>query len=482
MKYRIDKEGSDKHTFEQTDWGRIYYSTPREVIKPTTIAELASILKTCNKENKEVTIRNAGHSPNGQTLTDKTQIALECLNDVTVDYEKMEVTAQSGATWDKIFKTINLTKYSTLVFPCNPGQQICIGGSASVGGIGFFSNKYGGIWATIQKIKLVTMSGKVLTCSPTENPEYFSYAIGGHGRIGVIAEVTIPIIEHSNSLLGISFLYYSLEGVEKDLAVLRKFDTEGITLIHQLKPRETLFDKVYPTFLNVTKRVHDDGEREKIIDDVRHLVKSKFLTLFQRDTDDSLFPIKGSLKAHHLSEDHFVYWYPRSHKRPEQLELYHPWADYFIEEGQYIDFVHKVRSIIKKYQLEHSLQEADVLNNFRDVEVNGCYIIKKNSGERYPLTPDTFATKADSYRCLSVLMTCHAYELERVTTALRELDDFCYEIGGKRYMYGYHNLTKEQVISQYGLDVIRKWNKIKNQLDPKGLLNKDVIEHLDTIQ
>ena len=59
------------------------------------------------------------------------------------------------------------------------------------------------------------------------------------------------------------------------------------------------------------------------------------------------------------------------------------------------------------------------------------------------------------------------------------LTNLCYEMGGRRYLYGYHKLTRDQIVKHYGTETIAAWNKIKDTLDPKHLLNIGVIEHLD---
>jgi FAD/FMN-containing dehydrogenase len=52
-------------------------------------------------------------------------------------------------------------------------------------------------------------------------------------------------------------------------------------------------------------------------------------------------------------------------------------------------------------------------------------------------------------------------------------------MGGKRYLYGIHDLSREQVEKQFGRSVIQKWQKLKDKLDPKHLLNIGVVEYLD---
>jgi hypothetical protein len=60
-----------------------------------------------------------------------------------------------------------------------------------------------------------------------------------------------------------------------------------------------------------------------------------------------------------------------------------------------------------------------------------------------------------------------------------DLTDLCYELGGKRYLYGVHGLSQSQVEKHFGKDIIQKWAELKLKYDPRKLLNIGVIENLD---
>ena len=53
-------------------------------------------------------------------------------------------------------------------------------------------------------------------------------------------------------------------------------------------------------------------------------------------------------------------------------------------------------------------------------------------------------------------------------------------MNGKQYLFGLHNLSHDQIEKHFGKNIIKKWQRIQDELDPNHLLNIGVIEHLDT--
>lgn len=224
-----------KTATSQTDFGGIYFNQPKEIVQPQTTQELASALAKYHELGEPVRIRNTGHSVNGQSLTDGVQIQIGGIDHLHFDKNKMEVIAGAGATWDQIFKEIQFPAYSIAVFPNNPGQKIKVGGTASVGGIGPFSAKYGGLWNQILELKLVTMTGEIITCSRTENPEIFKYALGGFGRIGVISELTLRCIPSKKEVIWLGLIYHNFNKLFEHLdKALMDPTYEGAFILEQL--------------------------------------------------------------------------------------------------------------------------------------------------------------------------------------------------------------------------------------------------------
>ena len=80
---------------------------------------------------------------------------------------------------------------------------------------------------------------------------------------------------------------------------------------------------------------------------------------------------------------------------------------------------------------------------------------------------------------IGVMPTVPSDRIDKALCVSKEITDMTYEMGGKRYLYCIHDLTKEQVEQHFGRETIEEWQSIKDRLDPKHLLNIGVIEHLD---
>jgi len=66
-------------------------------------------------------------------------------------------------------------------------------------------------------------------------------------------------------------------------------------------------------------------------------------------------------------------------------------------------------------------------------------------------------------------------EIEKTLNAIRDLTQITYQLKGKRYLYGIHHLNQESLEKQFGVEVLKKWIKVKKETDPKNLLNPHVI-------
>src|SRR3989344_4692291 len=141
--YKITGDYSPKQ-LQQTDFGGIYFNTPRHIDEPKSIEELSSLLKKYYQSGTAVTIRNTGHGLNGQSLTNGVQINVSEIKHVSFDEDKLEVTLGAGVSWDEVLNTVHFPKYCAPIVPNSPGQQIHVTGQVAAGGIGSYSSKYGG--------------------------------------------------------------------------------------------------------------------------------------------------------------------------------------------------------------------------------------------------------------------------------------------------------------------------------------------------
>ncbi len=466
------------HEFDQTDFGRIYFNLPEITERPKTIQELATTLAYYNKLGKPVKIRNTGHSVNGQTLTDGIQIDVSGIQHAHFNENCLTVTAGCGTMWHDMFTAIKFPRYSFPVFTNNPGQKIRVGGSVSAGGVGPTSSVSGGLWNTVLRIKLVTMEGLILECSPERNQDYFYYALCGFGRIGVIAEVTLQVLKSKPDCLMFAFVYHNQTTFQSNFYSMIKDPAfsivGGVENLISLPHNFHLTARYVVGILDVDAKV----KIEPLVEEIKKKYRADFTAFGAKPHKNA--SLDTSLKAQKIPKSKIVYWYPTPGAE-NQLELHHPWTDFIVDSASYSYFIEQAKKLIFKYKMQDYLIKQAVWHNRIDLPVLGAYPIKKIArvdGAEFPLSLDLPQEQNFSFG-VAVQPNVPQGKVGDGIKLSNELSNLVYEIGGKKYLYGLHNLTKKQVEKHYRREIINKWQKIKDRLDPKHLLNIGVIEHLD---
>jgi FAD/FMN-containing dehydrogenase len=414
---------------------------------------------------------------NGQTLTSGVQVDLSELKNIDFDQNKKEVKVEAGVSWDTMLKKINFPQYCPPVFSNNPGQEIHVAGQVAVGGIGFYSSKYGGLWNWVKEITLVTMEGNVITCSRNQNADLFKYSLGGFGRVGVISEVVLEVKESKEKVLPFELLYVKHENYLDDITKMAKSDYfDGVIYMHAHASVKS-FDSGIPLHAIIAFVEPDENiglnEIEEHIGSNYHSGLAHFS---QWSQNESRIRVSGK----NIKKEDIVYYYPNS----EDFNTYqkcHPWNDYTLPPEKVPDFYELAEDILgskelSKFSIKHTFAD-DLFKLDGDIIGYGIRNLGMNDGFDYPLCLDLPNVPEAIH--LGSSLAVPPSKLDKATAAIDKLTDVVYEMGGERYLYGYHSLTKDQVVKHYGSSTLDKWQNLKDKHDPKHLLNREVIEHLD---
>ncbi|HEX7154274.1 MAG TPA: FAD-binding oxidoreductase [Thermoanaerobaculia bacterium] len=498
------------------DYGHLYRKDPEQIEQPRSLEALGRFLKQCNQQRRPVTLRNTAHSCNGQTLTNRVQLNLSALTKRRFDREAMTVTTEPGASWNFVLRTVDFPEFCTPLFPNNPGQRIHIGGTASVGGVGYYGSHSGGFWNVVRSIKLVTMEGDIIECSRDKNFDLMRFSLGGFGRLGVIGEMTIDVIPSKTHVLGMLLIYRCGKDFEHDM-VQAMYDEElkfdGVAGQEDIPSSRSFADDVMTKLdlkiLTVIKEV--DPEDEVGIKNFVRKVRLKYpcgIMLFMKLKDNNL---DVSLDVTTFKKKELVYFTPMSRKlwiyliqrvcqffsggvfkcinQPgEKRGTKHPWTDCIVplkdEAGNdvYGEFMKQAKELIAMRGFEKCISKQSIFHGLVNVDSFVTFLIRKKSDD-FPVALDLPGDRPVSMG-LAIMPDLPPEDVGRLPELLElcdELTNLTYAMGGRRYLYGYHRITRQQVIQQYGMGVIRQWNDLKKQVDPHGLLNMGVLEHLDEL-
>lgn len=469
-----------KNVGQQTDFGNIYFNQPSQILIPKSTAELATMLAQFHHQGIAVKIRNTGHAVNGQTLTSGVQINIGQIKQLHFDRDKLEVSVGCGNSWHQVLTELNLNEYCLPIFPNNPDQSLQIGGTAAVGGGGPYSSKHGGFWNHVLEITLVTMVGEIIICSREQNFELMQYALGGFGRIGVITEMKLKVIPSKSSVLSVALIYRNPQNQFKDLQLaLEANEFEAVVGQTAMSANivSAYLSKAYGILL--MKELDEGSDFKAEIKNIRRRFhEGLLLNVFGGKANlGSDFDV--GFKAQQLTKHGVVYYYPTSRK-PNPTHIHHPWSDYVLKMGNYPEFVTQAKKLLRKYGLIDYLVRESIFHSLIDVSIFAAYTLRNMHPElnqEFPLSLDMAGEQ--HVIAPGILTAVPTAILSKNIELVNDLTQLAFELGGKRYLYGYHNLTPEQVEKQFGRETIERWQQLKDEHDPKHLLNIGVIEHLD---
>jgi FAD/FMN-containing dehydrogenase len=492
---------------KQTDYGNIFFKQPTEIIRVTSTEDLARRLKGYHEKGERVTIRNTAHSTFGQTLTDGVQLDIGGIEGAKFDEGAKTVTAGAGDAWNAVFKAIGFPKYCTPIFPSNPGQHIQIGGTAAVGGVGYYGSHVGGFWNHVVSAKVVTMTGDIIPCSKTENFETLKYAISGFGRIGVMSELVVKVVESKPRVLCMALAYRDSDRFQEAfLKALKDPLFNGVAAQEDLSNWQTNeLEKmgVNLKLLLVMVEMNEGEEPRAIGKRIREGYPADFsayLEMKDRGRADVTLEPKTFAKEtivffYPETESFWIYLFnrialkligkPIFHPR-SRLDFKNPWCDCIVSRQSYTAFVLETKRIISKYGMGKQLEKQSMFHGLINIDSFVTFGVRRAStdpNQFYPLALD-LPDEPEHALGVAIMPSLPPDEPKLLEAALamsNELTELVYSdsIRGRRYLYGYNLLTREQVEKHYGTDVLQKWQQIKDQFDPKHLLNIGVIPHLD---
>ncbi|GHO87431.1 D-arabinono-1,4-lactone oxidase [Dictyobacter formicarum] len=174
------------------NWSGSVRSSLRQLVKPSSIAELAHLLSYYNRMGRHVRAVGDGHSFTPLVETDDILLSLDNLQGVEkVDAEHGTATVLGGTR----LKLLGEALLAQGVAQANLGDidMQSIAGAISTGthGTGIC---FGNLATQVEALTLVTASGEILECSAHQNPEIFKAAQISLGLLGVIVRIKLRVV------------------------------------------------------------------------------------------------------------------------------------------------------------------------------------------------------------------------------------------------------------------------------------------------
>ncbi|WP_121831322.1 D-arabinono-1,4-lactone oxidase [Streptomyces sp. S1] len=174
-----------------TNWAGDESCTPRQVLQPGSVDEVAAVTARAAAEGRTVRVVGAGHSFNDQVCTDGLLLNLDRISGLRhVDAGAGLVTVGAGTRLADL--NLQLARHGLALPNLGDIDRQSLAGALSTGTHGT-GRKLGNLATQIEALDLVLADGTVLTCTE-EDPEVLRAARVSLGALGVITGYTLRVV------------------------------------------------------------------------------------------------------------------------------------------------------------------------------------------------------------------------------------------------------------------------------------------------
>jgi FAD/FMN-containing dehydrogenase len=382
-----------------TDFGGIRRARPSRVNGPD--GDLAAALVT----GTPTTLRGAGHSCNGQTVTD----GILLLNSAPRqdagphcrDVGDGSVEVPASLDWHSLETELNRRGRSAPVL--TDYLRLSVGGTLSVGGMGLNSIEHGLQTDQVERIRLIDGAGKARWCSSTDHPELFRFALAGLGQAGLIDRVvlrTVPYLRYAH-------VHRTHHTTTAELAAYadQVAKTRGIQHYNAYVCGSQIFSET--GWFSDTEPTPCGG------DDCSAFPDLPFVLQERRERWIAGFP------------DHVRMW-----------------TDYVLPQQRFGEFMAIVDELRSRAPLVHSLKAMYIL------------MIRRPPGAaRFAFAPVVDEPVSLGLGVYTFVGRNDPLGIVRTRHALRALLELCCDLGGRPYLYGTNDLDAELLSRLYGPDL-----------------------------
>ena len=193
-------DGADERRVFESDGLSAYRQMPMVVVLPSTVEQVATIMRYCRDQKIKVVPRGAGTSLSGGALPleDGVLLGLSKFNRILeIDPANRCVVVQPGVTNLGISDAV---RHLGFYYAPDPSSQIActIGGNVAENSGGVHCLKYGLTTNNVLGIEMVTLDGEVIRLGgkhlDTAGYDLLGVMTGSEGLLGVVTEVTVRIL------------------------------------------------------------------------------------------------------------------------------------------------------------------------------------------------------------------------------------------------------------------------------------------------
>lgn len=173
---------------------RLNRTAVRSIVPVDSLASIQTALERAAALDLPVAISGGRHAMGGQQFcTDGLLLDTRRLARVlAIDEDRRTVEVEAGIQWPAFAEALRATPF-TFAQKQTGANDLSLGGAvaSNVHGRGLAMRPF---IADVESLLLVDANGRVLRCSRTQHPEFFSLVVGGYGLLGVVYSLTLRLV------------------------------------------------------------------------------------------------------------------------------------------------------------------------------------------------------------------------------------------------------------------------------------------------
>jgi FAD-linked oxidoreductase len=207
-----------------SNWSGSVTSTPHTIVTPTTEAELTAVLKQAATVGRHIRVVGTGHSFVPLCATDDLLISLDNLQGlISAAPEEQTATFWAGTKLHAVGDP--LWEHGLALANMGDIDRQSLGGTIGTGTHGTGPTR-GNLSTQVVGLRLLTATGELIDCSPTQEAEIFRAAQVAMGALGIITQVTLRCLPayHLHERTWVATFDECVAALDEHIAATRHFE------------------------------------------------------------------------------------------------------------------------------------------------------------------------------------------------------------------------------------------------------------------
>jgi FAD/FMN-containing dehydrogenase len=399
----------------QTDFGGVRQQQPHLLVDRETAQDIITTFQTTKAAALPLTIRGAGHSCRGQSLSNGGVVLRNYIENAELTFlEDGLVEISSRSRWRDVERQLNeagrqmpiLTDY----------LDMSVGGTLSVGGMGLNSIVHGFQVDNVVRLRLIRPDGETLCCSPHEHAELFRFALAGLGQVGMIESVvmqTVPFQPYTHTLKR------HHKSITEMLEFMPELADAGSGVEH------------FNGYISLDEIASEYG----YFSDRPQLNPDRLIPKLQA----SDIPVRSETDFPFQMQDRRDVWMSAF---PEHFQI---WTDYIFDYAGVQQFMQFLEPLLPEAPLRQALKAIYILMIRRPANATNFAFLPASPGQELLFSVGLY-TMVPRWNPILLAKT-----LPILQTALQ----MCCTIGGRSYLYGFNEMDELTKHKFYGADYAR---------------------------